>query len=128
MVFSSIPFLFFFLPLCLILYYGISCPAKYIPDVPCRISSMKHLSLISFRNSILLVFSLIFYAWGEPVYILLMLFSSAVDFVNGLLMERFGNTRGKRRFFLACSIITNLSVLAFFKYAAFMVGTVNCLL
>ena len=128
MVFSSIPFLFFFLPLCLILYYGISCPAKYIPDVPCRISSMKHLSLISFRNSILLVFSLIFYAWGEPVYILLMLFSSAVDFVNGLLMERFGNTRGKRRFFLACSIITNLSVLAFFKYADFMVGTVNGLL
>lgn len=127
MVFSSIPFLFFFLPLCLVLYYGISCPAKHIPGVPCRISSIKCPSLISLRNGILLVFSLIFYAWGEPVYILLMLFASAVDFANGLLMERFGNTKGKRRLFLACSIVVNLSMLAFFKYADFAVGTVNAL-
>ncbi len=107
MVFSSIPFLFFFLPLCLILYFAVP---------------------FSWKNGILLIFSLIFYAWGEPVYILLMLFASAVDYCNGLLMERYGTTRGKRRIFLACSVSINLSVLAFFKYADFLIATVNSLL
>lgn len=78
MVFSSIPFLFFFLPFCLILYYAVP---------------------YSWKNGVLLVFSLIFYAWGEPVYILLMLFASGVDFCNGRLMTRFGTTQGRRRFF-----------------------------
>lgn len=104
MVFSSIPFLFFFLPLCLILYYAVP---------------------FSWKNSILLIFSLVFYAWGEPVYILLMLFATAVDYSNGLLMNRYGTTKGRRRLFLACSILINLSVLAFFKYADFMIMTVN---
>ena len=106
MVFSSIPFLFFFLPACLCLYY----------IVP-----------FALKNYVLLVFSLLFYAWGEPVYILLMLFASAVDYVNGLLMERFGTTKPKRRFFLCCSVIINLSVLGFFKYADFAIETVNTL-
>lgn len=104
MVFSSIPFLFFFLPLCLILYYAVP---------------------FSLKNGILLFFSLIFYAWGEPVYILLMLFASAVDFINGLLMERFGNTKPKRTLFLCCSVVINLSVLAFFKYADFLIMNIN---
>ncbi|MBQ3164695.1 MAG: MBOAT family protein [Lachnospiraceae bacterium] len=104
MVFSSIPFLFFFLPLCLILYYAVP---------------------FSIKNGILLVFSLIFYAWGEPVYILLMLFATLVDYANGLLMERFGTTKIKRTFFLCCSIIVNLSVLAFFKYADFLIININ---
>ena len=106
MVFSSIPFLFFFLPLCLILYYAVP---------------------FSLKNGILLIFSLIFYAWGEPVYILLMLFASAVDFINGLLMERFGNTKLKRTLFLCCSVVINLSVLAFFKYADFFIMNINSL-
>lgn len=104
MVFSSIPFLFFFLPLCLILYYAVP---------------------FSLKNGILLVFSLIFYAWGEPVYILLMLFATLVDYTNGLLMERFGNTKAKRTFFLCCSVVVNLSVLAFFKYADFLIININ---
>lgn len=104
MVFSSIPFLFFFLPLCLILYYA----------VPFR-----------WKNMVLLMFSLIFYAWGEPVYILLMFFATAVDYCNGRLMERFGTTQGRRRFFLICSVIVNLSVLAFFKYADFLIATLG---
>lgn len=107
MVFSSIPFLFFFLPLCFILYYAVP---------------------FSMKNGILLVFSLIFYAWGEPVYILLMLFATLVDYTNGLLMERFGSTKMKRTFFLCCSIVVNLSVLAFFKYADFLIININGLL
>lgn len=106
MVFSSIPFLFFFLPLCLILYYAVP---------------------FSWKNGILLVFSLIFYAWGEPVYILLMLFATLVDYTNGLLMERFGNTKARRTFFLCCSVIVNLSVLAFFKYADFLIVNMNAI-
>ena len=50
---------------------------------------------IPLQNGILLVFSLIFYAWGEPVYILLMLFASAVDFGNGLLIGKYGNWMDK---------------------------------
>ena len=107
MVFSCIPFLFFFLPLCLILYYAVP---------------------FSWKNGILLIFSLIFYAWGEPLYILLMLFSTALDYTNGRLMERFGTTKGRRTFFLCCSICINLSILAFFKYADFAIASVNGLL
>lgn len=110
MVFSSIPFLFFFLPLCLILYYAAprTTHAGYM-----------------WKNVVLLLFSLIFYAWGEPVYILLMFFATAVDYCNGRLMERFGTTQKKRRLFLVCSLTVNLSVLAFFKYADFLIATLN---
>lgn len=104
MVFSGIPFLFFFLPLFLFLYF----------TVP-----------FSWKNGTLLIFSLIFYAWGEPLYILLMLFSTALDYTNGRLMERFGATCRRRKFFLCCSICINLSLLGFFKYAGFAVSVIN---
>lgn len=107
MVFSSIPFLFFFLPFCLILYY----------TVP-----------YSWKNQVLLIFSLLFYAWGESVYILLMLSATAVDYGNGRMMTRFGTTKGRRKLFLGCSLVINLSVLGFFKYADFFIMTVNGLL
>lgn len=104
MVFSSIPFLFFFFPVFLILYYLVPMKAK---------------------NYVLLLFSLAFYAWGEPVYILLMLFASFVDYVNGLLMTKYGSTKGRRRIFLLISVIINLSMLGFFKYADFLIHTIN---
>jgi len=66
MVFSSLPFVFFFLPLCLILYY---------------------LAPRALKNYVLLFFSLVFYAWGEPVYVFLMLFVTAVDYTAGRLMQ-----------------------------------------
>lgn len=104
MVFSCIPFLFYFLPLFLILYYAVP---------------------FSWKNGTLLIFSLLFYAWGEPLYILLMLFSTALDYGNGRLMERFGTNRRRRTFFLCCSVCVNLSILAFFKYAGFAVSSIN---
>lgn len=108
MVFSSIPFLFFFLPLCLVLYHGTA--------LICLVGKGRGQRLvIPLKNGILLAFSLVFYAWGEPVYILLMLFASAVDYTNGRLMTRFGSTQGKKWFFLCCSVLINLSVLAFFN-------------
>ncbi|MDO4296738.1 MAG: MBOAT family O-acyltransferase, partial [bacterium] len=104
MVFSSIPFLFFFFPACMLLYYSL----------PFRL-----------KNYVLLVFSLLFYAWGEPVYIVLMLFATAVDYSNGRLMQRFGTTKARRRIFLLLSVAINLSVLGFFKYADFVIETLH---
>ena len=101
MVFSSIPFLFFFLPIFLILYY----------IVPFKL-----------KNIVLLLFSLIFYAWGEPVYIVLMVFSSVVDYTNGRLIEKYPN---KKKIFMIFSVIINLSLLGFFKYSGFLIDNIN---
>ena len=108
MVFSSIPFIFFFLPVFLIFYYL----------VPYKV-----------KNILLLIFSLIFYAWGEPIYILLMIFSSVVDYTNGRMIEKYAQNNQKRKnLFLIISIIVNLSLLGFFKYADFLIGSINSLL
>lgn len=95
MVFSGILFLFRFLPIFFICYYA----------VPKRM-----------RNLVLFFGSLIFYAWGEPVYILLMLFSTLSDYVHGLFIERF---RGRRsaKVLLLSSVMINLGLLGFFKYS-----------
>lgn len=106
MVFSSVVFLFRFLPLFFVLYYV----------VPGRM-----------KNVILFLGSLFFYAWGEPVYVLLMLFSTVTDYFHGRMIERFRGT-GKAKIFLMSSVIVNLAVLCFFKYADFLVQTVNSLL
>lgn len=102
MVFSSIVFLTRFLPLVLIVYF-------LVPG--CRKNT--------WRNLVLFVFSLAFYAWGEPVYIWLMLFSTVVDYVNGGLAGYFMNRqrRGIAKIFVGLSVVINLSLLALFKYA-----------
>lgn len=103
MVFSSIVFLFRFLPVFMICYYL----------VPGRM-----------KNLILLLGSLFFYAWGEPVYVVLMLFSTVSDYIHGLLIDRF---RGKRMstVFLVSSVVINLLLLGYFKYSDFLIQTVN---
>ncbi len=106
MVFSSIPFLFYFLPLCLLLYY---------------------LAPFRLKNYILLAFSLLFYAWGEPVYILLMILETLSDYTLGRCMDRADRRPGLRRLCLLLSVCIDLGCLAFFKYADFLVETVNAL-
>lgn len=103
MIFSSIPFVFFFLIIFFALYFIV--PKK-------------------FKNVVLLIFSLIFYAWGEPIYIILMLFSSIVDYFNGRMIEKYQN---KKKIFLILSIIVNISLLGFFKYADFLITNINML-
>lgn len=106
MVFSSFVFLLAFLPIVLLLYY---------------ISPRK------IRNLVLLIASLIFYAWGEPIYVLIMLFSTVFDYTNGRLIEYFskrGNS-GKMKIALIVDICGNLGILGFFKYADFFIGNVN---
>ena len=103
MVFSSTVFLFRFLPIFVILYF--LAPGRM-------------------KNVILLLGSLFFYAWGEPVYILLMLFSTISDYVHGLVLEN-AEKKGIRALVLTSSICINLLVLGFFKYADFMIQTIN---
>ncbi len=103
MVFSSTVFLFLFLPTFLTLYY--ISPSKL-------------------RNAILFIASLIFYAWEEPIYILIMLFSTIFDYANGLLIEKSKNDLTKR-FILILSVIGNLSILCFFKYSDFFIANIN---
>ncbi|MCD8073553.1 MAG: MBOAT family protein [Lachnospiraceae bacterium] len=108
MVFSSLLFLFRFLPAVLLCYYL----------VPRRA-----------RNLVLFLFSLVFYAWGEPVYIILMLVTILVSFAGGIAvdaMKRGGRPKAARNA-LIVSLAVSLSLLAFFKYADFAIGTVNTL-
>src|SRR5690625_2996543 len=72
--------------------------------------------------------SLIFYAWGEPIYVLLIIFSSIADYIFGLLIARQRQHKWKAKVFLTASLIVNIGVLSFFKYANFVVENVNDLL
>lgn len=104
MLFSSIVFLFSFLPAVIILYY---------------------LLPVRFRNVILLLASLVFYAWGEPVYLFLMLLSILFNYFSGLDIAR--NLQDKRaaKRSLVFNLIINLAVLGFFKYEGFVLDTLN---
>ena len=103
MVFSSVLFLFRFLPIFMICYFL----------VPQRM-----------KNFILLLGSLFFYAWGEPVYVVLMLFSTLSDYIHGRLIEHYRG-RAVANVLLVSSVIINLLMLGFFKYADFLIQTVN---
>ena len=104
MIFSSIPFIFFFFISFLLLYY---------------------IAPFKIKNIILLIFSLLFYAWGEPVYIVLMIFSSIVDYTNGRLIEKYKGNKSKKRLFMILSIIVNVALLGFFKYSDFLIQNIN---
>lgn len=105
MVFSSIVFLCIFLPLVLVLYC--LCPAKY-------------------RNVLLLAASLLFYAWGEPKYILIMLFSTVFDYGNGRALEYYQKHRPQYcKWILCLSVAGNLGILGFFKYTDFILANLN---
>lgn len=106
MVFSSMVFLCGFLPTVLIVYA--ICPARY-------------------RNFFLFIASLFFYAWGEPRYIVIMLFSTVFDFCNGLLMEYLDH-KGRqqyRKWVLVLSVMVNIGILCFFKYTDFVLQSVG---
>ena len=94
MVFSSLPFLFFYLPVVLLIY---------------------KLSPLKLRNLFLLLASLFFYGWGEPIYILIMFVSIFIDYTHGMLVERWRENDKKARMAVASSVFFNLLLLVFFK-------------
>ena len=98
MVFSSLTFSFAYLPVTLAVYF---------------------LAPLRWRNLVLLLVSLFFYGWGEPVYIVIMFVSIFIDYTHGLLVEKYRSNDRKARWFVGQSIVFNLLLLGFFKYGTF---------
>ena len=102
MVFSSLTFIGIFLPLSLLFNY-ISKSIKW-------------------KNFFLLIFSLVFYSWGEPIWVLAMLFTTTINYVCGLYIDKAKTVNGKK-VVLTIGTIASLAVLFYFKYAGFVVNT-----
>ncbi len=110
MVFSSTTFLFLFLPAVLILYYN---------------PIIKNLA---FKNAVLIISSLLFYGWGEPVFVFLMLFSIFLNWIFGLGVAKFKQKSiGKAKLCVALSVIMNLGLMFVFKYLTFTLENINSL-
>ena len=109
MIFSSIFFIFTFLPLTLLVYYLVPFKAK---------------------NLVLLIVSLVFYAWGEPVYVILMIFSILINYVSGLEIEAYQESgeEKKAKYAFIVTLVVNLLVLGFYKYYGFLISNLNAIL
>ena len=105
MVFSSLEFLCVFLPVVLVLY-------SIVPGLWAK-------------NALLIIASLAFYAYGEPVYVLLMLGSVLVNYILALIIGRKNSSAIAKKAVMVLDILANLGVLAVFKYADFFIGTIN---
>ncbi len=105
MVFSNLFFLYCFLPLLFILYYIFKNDA--------------------YRRYVLMLFSLVFYAWGEPVCVLLMIGLVLVDYVFGLIIDRHADSPKIQKLSLVIAVVVNLAVLGIYKYLGFFIDTVN---
>ena len=106
MIFSSVTFLFYFLPVTLILYYGLFF-SKCL------------------KNGILLILSLIFYAWGEPKFVVLMILSIVVNYFLALIIDVYRDKKSIAKFFLVITCIYNLGMLFIFKYLTFVIRNIN---
>ncbi len=107
MVFASLLFLFIFLPLCLLLYYSTKNP--------------------KWRNWVLIVFSMAFYGWGEPIWISLLILSSLFDWGNSIFIDKHRGTKWAK-IGVTVTVVFNLALLATFKYDRFIVDQVNSVL
>lgn len=106
MVFSSLLFMFVYLPVVLAVYYFI--PARA-------------------RNIWLFIVNLVFYGWGEPVYILLMMFSITLNYANGILIDKYRANARKAKRILVLNVVINLGLLGFFKYYDLLAETLSLL-
>ncbi len=110
LVFSSTTFLFLFLPVVLILYYN--------PIV----------KSLAFRNAVLILSSIFFYAWGEPFFVLLMLLSILLNWLFGLGVAKYKESeKARSKFFVALSVVVNIGMLFVFKYLTFTLENINAL-
>lgn len=107
MVFSSLIFIFIFLPLVLISYY----------IAPKRL-----------RNTIILLSSLIFYAWGEPLYIILIIISILINYLGALIIRVHINDKEKSKFIFITILLIDISILFFFKYYGFAIETLGSII
>lgn len=110
MLFPSEIFLFVFLPVVLVIYYGLL---------------RKHMV---WKNTFLLVASLFFYAWGEPTYVFLMIATILLNWLYGVLIDQVRGRTVPARVILCLMVVTNLGILGYYKYSGFVVSQVNVLL
>ena len=107
MVFSSLEFMFLYFPVVLLLYF---------------------ITPLKWRNATLFLTSLIFYGWGEPLYVFLMLFTITVDYFFGFMVGKYRETNRRRaKGYMIAAIVINLAILGFFKYANLALDTVAAL-
>ena len=106
MVFSSVTFIYVFLPVVLLLYYA--APKKL-------------------KNLLILLSGIVFYAWGEPVYVMLMMFTTLVDYTAGRLIHKFDEKKRARLAVMVTAVAINLFLLSVFKYSSFVVSNINAL-
>lgn len=104
MIFSSLLFMFIYLPMVLVIYY---------------------VSPIKWRNIVLLLFNVIFYSWGEPIYIILMAFSIVVDYGLGLFLDKNRENPKKSKSIVVISVVFNIGLLVFFKYFDFIIENLS---
>lgn len=104
MVFSEPVFMFLFLPITLLIYYAV--PFRY-------------------KNAVLFLTGLLFYSWGEPVYVFIMILSTLIDYFAGRVMAEFDDNERIRKLALLISVVMNLSLLGIFKYSGFFIDSVN---
>ena len=107
MLFSSYTFVIIFLPLLIIAYY--LCPAGW-------------------RNSLLLVASLVFYAWGGPAYLMVMLASIFINYVSGLAVDAFRDAPSAKKGAIAAAVVLNLLLLGYYKYTDFLIENINAII
>ena len=107
MLFSSTTFIFIFLPFTIIIYYTILR------------------NKLKAQNIFLCILSIFFYAWGEPVFVLIMLFTILSNYLFGLIIGKTQNSRIKRKVCLILSVIFNISILFVFKYLTFAITNIN---
>ena len=107
MLFSSIPFLYYFLPAVIFLYFIV--PFK-------------------FKNFILMLVSLFFYAWGEPIYVFLMIGVSLIGYIFGFLIDKYRENKSLSKLFMFVSLVGSFSILAIFKYTDFFIESVNTII
>lgn len=107
MVFSSLTFMYIYLPIVLGVYFIL--PRK-------------------FKNLWMFIAGLFFYAWGEPFYLWIMVLSTLIDYAAGYFMYKFDHSKKIRTICLLCSVVMNLSLLSIFKYSAFFITSINSLL
>lgn len=121
MVFSDLIFLFIFIPLFLLTYFlALGVDRTLLTPRPLR--RRRHY-VCTLRNAVLILFSLIFYAWGEPVYVLLMVGSVLLNYLLGMLIGAYDVSLGKRKAALILGIVLNVSILGVFKYAGLIATT-----
>jgi alginate O-acetyltransferase complex protein AlgI len=104
MVFSSLTFIYVFMPIVFLIYY--ITPKKY-------------------KNVVLLLEGMLFYAWGEPVYIIIVMASTVMDYIYGRLMDKHRGDKKIMKLLIVISVISNIGILAVFKYSTFLIDTVN---